>query len=113
MILNYIYQLICHFLNSQDVQLVARSMLTSLVRINNVNPGPHRIVSPKSGELLGVPAPPPFADPSTSGTRLLGGVNYASAAAGILDETGRHYVRISTLYMLAFFFTSPNKFNIV
>lgn len=26
---------------------------------------------------------------------MLGGVNYASAAAGILDETGQHYVRTS------------------
>ncbi|KAL3528169.1 hypothetical protein ACH5RR_012825 [Cinchona calisaya] len=43
------------------------------------------------GDLLGIVAPPPFADPSTSGARLLGGVNYASAAAGILDETGQHY----------------------
>ncbi|CAK9161133.1 unnamed protein product [Ilex paraguariensis] len=43
------------------------------------------------GELLGVPSPPAFADPSTVGARILGGVNYASAAAGILDETGQHY----------------------
>lgn len=44
--------------------------------------------------MLGVPAPPPYADPSTTGDRILGGVNYASAAAGILDETGQHYVRL-------------------
>ncbi|KAI8526500.1 hypothetical protein RHMOL_Rhmol12G0001600 [Rhododendron molle] len=43
------------------------------------------------GEKLGTPSPPPFADPATTGARILGGVNYASAAAGILDETGRHY----------------------
>ncbi|CAA0837710.1 GDSL esterase/lipase [Striga hermonthica] len=43
------------------------------------------------GAWLGIAAPPPFADPSTRGTRILGGVNYASAAAGILDETGQHY----------------------
>ncbi|CAI0556072.1 unnamed protein product [Linum tenue] len=42
-------------------------------------------------ELLGLPYPPAFADPNTAGARLLGGVNYASAAAGILDETGQHY----------------------
>lgn len=42
--------------------------------------------------MLGIPAPPPFADPATSGARISGGVNYASAAAGILDETGQHYV---------------------
>ncbi|KAL2454315.1 GDSL esterase/lipase [Abeliophyllum distichum] len=43
------------------------------------------------GDLLGVPSPPPFADPTTYGARILGGINYASAAAGILDETGQHY----------------------
>ncbi|KAH6833957.1 GDSL-like Lipase/Acylhydrolase superfamily protein [Perilla frutescens var. hirtella] len=43
------------------------------------------------GAWLGLPAPPPFADPTTTGARILGGVNYASAAAGILDETGQHY----------------------
>ncbi|KAI8021269.1 GDSL esterase/lipase [Camellia lanceoleosa] len=32
-----------------------------------------------------------FLDPTTTGPRIVGGVNYASAAAGILDETGQHY----------------------
>ncbi|CAJ1978267.1 unnamed protein product [Sphenostylis stenocarpa] len=41
--------------------------------------------------MLGVPSPPPFADPSTVGSRIVNGVNYASAAAGILDESGRNY----------------------
>ncbi|KAB1210999.1 hypothetical protein CJ030_MR6G019610 [Morella rubra] len=43
------------------------------------------------GRLLGIPYLPAFADPSTVGNRILNGVNYASAAAGILDETGQHY----------------------
>ncbi|XP_050253047.1 GDSL esterase/lipase At1g71250 [Quercus robur] len=43
------------------------------------------------GRMLGIPYLPAFADPTTFGTRVLNGVNYASAAAGILDETGRHY----------------------
>ncbi|KAM5550176.1 GDSL esterase/lipase [Rosa sericea] len=43
------------------------------------------------GNLLGLPYAPAFADPNTKGNRMLRGVNYASAAAGILDETGRHY----------------------
>ncbi|KAL0800808.1 hypothetical protein Bca101_055983 [Brassica carinata] len=42
-------------------------------------------------QLLGISSPPPFADPTTSGNRILGGVNYASAAAGILDESGQNY----------------------
>ncbi|XP_073036783.1 GDSL esterase/lipase At1g71250 [Primulina eburnea] len=43
------------------------------------------------GGWLGIAAPPPFADPTTSGAKILGGVNYASAAGGILDETGQHF----------------------
>ena len=41
--------------------------------------------------MMGLASPPPFADPNTVGTRILGGVNYASAAAGILDETGQNF----------------------
>ncbi|KAI9101410.1 hypothetical protein K1719_023892 [Acacia pycnantha] len=43
------------------------------------------------GNMLGVPAGPAYANPTTRGTAILNGVNYASAAGGILDETGRHY----------------------
>ncbi|KAF8412021.1 hypothetical protein HHK36_004580 [Tetracentron sinense] len=42
------------------------------------------------GELLGLPYLPAYADPLTVGTNILKGVNYASAAAGILDETGQY-----------------------
>ncbi|GFQ05788.1 GDSL esterase/lipase at1g71250 [Phtheirospermum japonicum] len=49
------------------------------------------------GAWLGIASPPPFADPTTAGSRILGGVNYASAAAGILDETGQHYGERYTL----------------
>ena len=45
-----------------------------------------------TGDMLGVPSPPPFADPSTVGRRILDGVNFASANGGILLESGRHYV---------------------
>ncbi|OAY65604.1 GDSL esterase/lipase [Ananas comosus] len=41
-------------------------------------------------DLLGLPYLPPYTSPGLNGTRLLGGVNYASAAGGILDETGRY-----------------------
>lgn len=51
------------------------------------------------GDWLGIPAPPPFLDPTTAGNRILGGVNYASAAGGILDESGSHYV---TFYLSDF-----------
>ncbi|KAL4586467.1 hypothetical protein LXL04_011103 [Taraxacum kok-saghyz] len=43
------------------------------------------------GDWLGIAAPPPFSDPTTAGNRILGGVNYASAAGGILDESGLNY----------------------
>ncbi|CAL8107248.1 unnamed protein product [Prunus armeniaca] len=41
-------------------------------------------------ELLGLPLIPPFSE--ASGDQVLHGVNYASAAAGILDITGRNFV---------------------
>ncbi|XP_006646701.1 GDSL esterase/lipase At1g71250 [Oryza brachyantha] len=45
-------------------------------------------------DLLGLQYVPPFATTTTTtglnGTSLLAGVNYASAAGGILDETGQH-----------------------
>ncbi|XP_010252444.1 PREDICTED: GDSL esterase/lipase At1g71250 [Nelumbo nucifera] len=56
-----------------------------------------RTVIDMLGEMLGLPYPPAFADPNTAGPRMLRGVNYASAAAGILDETGRHYGERFTL----------------
>lgn len=38
---------------------------------------------------LGLPSlTPPFADPSTAGPRIVAGVNFASGASGILDDTG-------------------------
>ncbi|XP_057431867.1 GDSL esterase/lipase At1g71250-like [Lotus japonicus] len=43
------------------------------------------------GQLLDVSPPPPFADPSSVGSKILNGVNFASASGGILDESGRHY----------------------
>ncbi|CAH8270502.1 unnamed protein product [Arabidopsis lyrata] len=42
------------------------------------------------GELLGLPEIPAFMDTVDGGVDILQGVNYASAAGGILEETGRH-----------------------
>ncbi|XP_042514002.1 GDSL esterase/lipase 7 [Macadamia integrifolia] len=41
--------------------------------------------------FLGLPLIPPYWCPTSKGANILRGVNYASAAAGILDETGEHY----------------------
>ncbi|XP_077229535.1 GDSL esterase/lipase At1g71691-like [Tasmannia lanceolata] len=41
------------------------------------------------GNLLGFPLIPPFNNPSTKGSKILQGVNFASAAAGILNDTGK------------------------
>ncbi|GLT30236.1 hypothetical protein SLA2020_050490 [Shorea laevis] len=43
------------------------------------------------GDMMGAPYPLPFSDSNTVGDRLLAGVNYASASAGILDESGQNY----------------------
>ncbi|XP_047939146.1 GDSL esterase/lipase At5g08460 [Salvia hispanica] len=42
------------------------------------------------GELLGLPLLLPYTSPFATGTNVVRGVNYASAAGGILEETGRH-----------------------
>ncbi|XP_031261536.1 GDSL esterase/lipase At5g08460-like [Pistacia vera] len=42
------------------------------------------------GDLVGLPLLPPFEATITFGRDILKGVNYASAAAGILDESGRN-----------------------
>ncbi|XP_025012908.1 GDSL esterase/lipase At1g71250 isoform X2 [Ricinus communis] len=42
------------------------------------------------GDLIGLPPLPPFAATATGITSILNGVNYASAAAGILDDTGKN-----------------------
>ncbi|XP_006659756.1 GDSL esterase/lipase At1g71691 [Oryza brachyantha] len=43
-------------------------------------------------ELLGLPLLPPYSQASGNGKQLLHGVNFASAAAGILDDTGGNFV---------------------
>lgn len=52
-----------------------------------------------SGDLLGIPYLPPYASPDLNDSRLIYGVNYASAAGGILDESGRYLV--SSLLLLS------------
>lgn len=41
---------------------------------------------------LGLPLVPPFMDPATKGSKLLQGVNFASAGSGILNSTGMFFV---------------------
>ncbi|KAH0457070.1 hypothetical protein IEQ34_014977 [Dendrobium chrysotoxum] len=43
------------------------------------------------GYLLGLPLIPPFNNPDTHGIAILQGVNYGSAASGILNDTGELY----------------------
>ncbi|KAD4385291.1 hypothetical protein E3N88_25459 [Mikania micrantha] len=43
-------------------------------------------------ELLGLPLIPAYSQSSNSADQMLHGVNFASAAAGILDNTGRNFV---------------------
>ena len=50
--------------------------------------------------MLGLPYLPAFTDTLVDGKNVSRGVNYASAAAGILDETGQNLV----ITMLDFFF---------
>jgi phospholipase/lecithinase/hemolysin len=51
----------------------------------------HRSLS-LTAQLLGLPLLPSHTDAASSGDAALHGVNYASAAAGILDNTGQNFV---------------------
>ncbi|KAJ1280910.1 hypothetical protein BS78_04G268000 [Paspalum vaginatum] len=44
-------------------------------------------------DKLGVPPPPPFLSLRMAGKDVLGGVNFASGGAGILNETGVYFVQ--------------------
>lgn len=46
-------------------------------------------------QMMGLPFPPPYLSKETQGPAILQGINYASAAAGILDSTGFNYVCLS------------------
>lgn len=50
-----------------------------------------------TAQYLGLPIIPPYFSLTSFGKHILRGINYASAAAGILDETGRHYVSLLML----------------
>eukprot|EP01018_Ginkgo_biloba_P038529 Gb_24613 [translate_table: standard] len=63
-----------------------------------------RILVDILANLLGLPFIPPYLDSSTHGRNVVRGVNYASAAGGILDESGKNYVaRISFNQQIANF----------
>lgn len=53
-----------------------------------------------AAEQLGLPLIPPYSEASTD--QMLHGVNYASAAAGILDITGRNFVSIYLYYIVLY-----------
>ena len=46
---------------------------------------------------LGLPLVPIYADNSTQGAKLLKGVNFASAASGIMGYSGLNFVRVLTI----------------
>ena len=43
-------------------------------------------------QKMGLPYPPSYLNPRSQGPVILQGLNYASAAGGILDSTGYNYV---------------------
>ncbi|CAM6099718.1 unnamed protein product [Calypogeia fissa] len=71
-----------------------------------------RTVADVLAQLLNQPFLPPYLAPSTRGSAILQGVNYASAAAGILDGTGANYIgRISMNKQLEFFQDTQSEFQ--
>ncbi|XP_061376138.1 GDSL esterase/lipase At1g71250-like [Gastrolobium bilobum] len=66
------------------------------------------------GEMVGLPYLPAFADITVKGNNISWGVNYASAAAGILDETGRRLgERISFDQQVRNFETTLNQLKTI
>ena len=45
-----------------------------------------------AADNIGLPYPPPYLAPTSHGKAILQGVNYASGAGGLLDESGANYV---------------------
>lgn len=45
-----------------------------------------------AADAIGLPYPPPYLAPTSHGKAILQGVNYASGAGGLLDESGANYV---------------------
>lgn len=62
-----------------------------------------------AASIIGLPLVPPFLDPATKGTKVLQGVNYASAGSGILNSTGEFFV--STLFWLLSLYSSHGRFT--
>lgn len=55
-------------------------------------------------EIISLPFPPPYLAPTTRGAAILKGVNYASAAAGIIRSTGYNFIgRVDTDTQLEWF----------
>ncbi|KAL5212799.1 hypothetical protein ABZP36_023646 [Zizania latifolia] len=52
-----------------------------------------RTIGDYMAEKFGVPSPPPFLSLSMADDDVLGGVNFASGGAGILNETGVYFVQ--------------------
>lgn len=58
-------------------------------------------------------SPPPYLQPDivTGGPGILQGVNYASAAGGILNDTGKNYVgHLNTSFILQNVWSSPSGY---
>jgi hypothetical protein len=50
------------------------------------------VLSFLAADAIGLPYPPPYLAPTSHGKAILQGVNYASGAGGLLDESGANYV---------------------
>ncbi|KAK4417459.1 GDSL esterase/lipase [Sesamum alatum] len=71
-----------------------------------------RILVDFIGEFLGFPLIPSYADTVAKGADVLLGVNYASAGAGILEETGHHFGHVIPLgQQLSNFKTTLNQLS--
>ncbi|KAL3684562.1 hypothetical protein R1sor_002584 [Riccia sorocarpa] len=70
-----------------------------------------RTVADVITQKLSLPFLPAYLDPNTRGPAILGGINYASAAGGILDGTGANYIgRLSMNTQIQYFQNTQQQF---
>ncbi|KAL2652744.1 hypothetical protein R1flu_020872 [Riccia fluitans] len=70
-----------------------------------------RTVADVLSQKFGLPFLPAYLDPRSRGPAILGGINYASAASGILDSTGENYIaRLSMNKQIQYFQNTQQQF---
>ncbi|RWR91201.1 GDSL esterase/lipase [Cinnamomum micranthum f. kanehirae] len=77
----------------REVMLELQGVRDFYLGVNKYKAKEKKVPLSLEGEMLGLPYLPTFVQSKSNIRAMLSGVNYASAAGGILDETGQHLGR--------------------